>query len=59
MKFSKNLQIANFEVILNLNMSGLFKEIPQYLREEYQLTATVMFTAFFSLVFMLLYPLLA
>ena len=34
-------------------MSGLFKEIPQYLREEYQLTATVMFTAFFSLVFML------
>ena len=38
---------------MNLNMSGLFKEIPQYLREEYQLTATVMFTAFFSLVFML------
>lgn len=53
MKFSKNLQIANFKVILNLIMSGLFKEIPQYLREEYQLTATVMFTAFFSLVFML------
>lgn len=34
-------------------MSRLFKEIPQYLREEYQLTATVVFTAFFSLVFML------
>lgn len=34
-------------------MRRLLKEIPQFLREEYQLTATVVFTAFFSLVFML------
>lgn len=34
-------------------MKRLLKEIPDYLREEYQLTATVVFTAFFSLVFML------
>lgn len=44
---------AFFAVILTGHMSRLLKEIPEYLREEYQLTATVVFTAFFSLVFML------
>ena len=34
-------------------MRRLLKKIPQYLREEYQLTATVVFTAFFSLVLIL------
>ena len=34
-------------------MQRLLKKIPQYLREEYQLTATVVFTAFFSLVLIL------
>lgn len=34
-------------------MSKLSKEIPPYLRAEYQLIATVTFTAFFSLVFLL------
>lgn len=35
-------------------MLGLLKEIPGFLREEYQLTATVVFTFLFSLVFMLI-----
>lgn len=34
-------------------MRRLLKKIPQYLREEYQLSATVVFTAFFSLVLIL------
>ena len=34
-------------------MRRLLNEIPQFLREEYQLTATVVFTAFFSLVLIL------
>lgn len=34
-------------------MSRLLQEIPSYLRAEYQLVATVTFTAFFSIVFML------
>ncbi len=34
-------------------MTKLFDEIPSFLREPYQLTATVLFTALFSLVFIL------
>lgn len=37
-----------------LKLSSIHKEIPAYLRAKYQLIATVTFTAFFSLAFMLM-----
>lgn len=47
-----NMEFANFVYQKGLNMSDKYK-IPNYFRQKYQLVATVTFTAFFSLVFML------